>query len=313
MRPTSVQRALWRSAVRGLLGKTSDTVAIDDATLVLAEAEQHRLHGLVAAQLAKSPQTQAVLKRCKQQAFIAQSSTRELIKRLQMTGIQVAVLKGTAVDEGLYGGRGWRSSSDVDLLVNDIDAACAALQPLQVDDAYEDSLGALRDEKSTRTLPCVLWGARVNVDVHARLLSTPFADVTDDIWDALDTRDGLPVLPWSMHIAFVAGNALAGGFVGAWRTVLDVALASKRASSSDVAYFTGRWGTGAGLWVLRERARTLGIDVPFNVDVSAWQRALLSRAVVDEMPGAWAVAVGSASVVGGAVHVVKHAWRLSRG
>jgi hypothetical protein len=73
---------------------------------------------------------------------------------LKTAAIQVAVLKGTAVDEGLYGGRGWRSSSDVDLLVNDIDGACPALQPLQVGDAYEDSLGALRAEKSTRTLPC---------------------------------------------------------------------------------------------------------------------------------------------------------------
>lgn len=248
-------------------------------------------------------------------SMVSRANANRVSALLHDAGVAHVFFKGVASDEVLFGGRGLRGGTDIDVLVSDLEEAQRALAGIAIGAASEARRPRLRSIKRTRTIPVMLMGARAVLDVHGAWLITPmFVDDTPAILSrAVRVAGALPRPAFEDYAAYIGGNLVQDGFSGRLRLAVDLAmLATSQALDWGVVVERARRSrVGGALWALtRFVERALMVRVPADVTSlrpPAWRRALLrASASGAAIPGAVTRSLEGDSLVRGLAHAVDY-------
>jgi hypothetical protein len=157
----------------------------------------------------------------------------EVIRLLQAS-VRCLVLKGVAADELWWGGKGVRAGTDIDVWVNDLDAAMNVLAAVQTNGVAEDILPRSAVLRTTRTVPAKIFGVDVNIDVHSSLAGPTMHDTSQAAWARrVHTPSGLPTLSMMDSIVLWASNALREGFHRWQKAAVDLAIMTTHKNAAD--------------------------------------------------------------------------------
>jgi hypothetical protein len=234
-----------------------------EATATLFGVRGLVIEGLWALGIVGNNDRQQARHLCAKQAQLHSMLTMEVVTRLQRAGVQTLALKGVAADERYWGGRGLRMGTDVDVWVNDANAATAALLSFTTASPFEAALPRSAATRVASTLPCKIFGIDVNVDVHRSLLGPTMHDFATAAWHRrIATRSGVPMLDDADAIVYAADNALGEGFDRWHKLAVDVvAIVHRNPAALTIATSLAREaGCAAALSALLSlSARFLGL------------------------------------------------------
>ncbi len=257
---THALRAYLEPPPQGL--DPSRFAAVRDA--VLARADRQRLmvpvlSGLLALDVAED---ESVLSAKTREALFASTAlsarAQQLSRRLTDRGVAHAFLKGLVSDPLLFGGRGHRGCTDIDLLVAPQDRDIVA-QLLREQGARQFDFPGLEATVAASHGRPWHWptpGAQLVVDVHTGLSDQPLRDIGPAALDervAYDTGSetwwGLAPGPW---LAFSAANLAGDGLSGRDKQMLDVAGLVRRfpGAPAEAVPWAQRAGAAHALWAL---------------------------------------------------------------
>lgn len=296
-----------------------DPGAVADA---LADAEVVHLGALAAigAKALGQPDevTQAEVRSLDGRARAAwfHAAAREVSGRLDRAGLRHVFFKGVVSDALFFGGRGLRGTSDVDVLVDDLDAAAAALGDLTTGEAVEAGRPRLGLLRTARTLPATVFGQRVFIDLQGSWFRAPLVDDTAGVL-ARAVRQGreLPRPALEDAMAYAGGNLVMDRFSGRLKLAVDVAMALGLGLPCDWGVVVQRaraWRCGGALWALLDwTTRHLGAAVPLDVlgglRPPAPRRALLEASAAGApLPGIVTRSFESDSLAAGLRHFVRY-------
>jgi hypothetical protein len=187
---------------------------------------------------------------------------------LDRAGVRHAFFKGAVHDALWFGGRGWRAGTDIDVLVDDLERAAAALASFATGEPVETLRPWLGKAASVRSIPARLLGVPLIIDVHRRWLSAPMPNIADQVL-ARAVRDPLPRPATDDLAAFLAGNLVSDGFSGLTKLSFDIAALLTADGLVD-------WNHA------QHRARTFGCGDAFDVVttcVADWYQVQLPAAL----------------------------------
>lgn len=189
----------------------------------------------------------------------------------------IVVMKGAEI-AGLYPDPALRSFRDVDLLVEDAEAAQRALLAA----GFEEFGDAHRYVGIHHLRPLVARDLPVGIEVHSRpkwVDRLPSPDVGLLLESAVPGRtgiEGILGLPPAMHALVLAAHSWAHEPLRRIRDLVDVAAAWKAAGEGEVDALAGEWGVER-LWATTRRM----IENVFGHDRVPWSFRPWSRHLLD--------------------------------
>lgn len=248
--------------------------------------------GLRAMGVSDQPAWRAADIRDRAKLVVLQDTRERLGRSLERRGVAHLFLKGVLHDPAFYGGRGMRSATDIDVLIDGdgYRAAASALAEL----GYERLLfpAHLATELASKERQ-FRSPTRPRVDLHVGLLNAPpFRDFAPQalarrvLWQT--SCGSIPGLTSEDVLVHMAGNLGQDRFTGRLPLFVDTAalLMMRRVNATVVVERARRAGCGGALWALLEAVRArFGVALSPTAAVTSLTPSRPMRAVLARLAG----------------------------
>jgi hypothetical protein len=269
----AVDDALFRALDAAVTGRARGAAPSSTTDATLDAAARARLQGLALRGLRRLGAASLPPRRAAELggALQLERERAQLTSALEARGVDVLVLKGALHDPLLYGARGERGATDLDLLVRraqEPDASAVLREARYARVRFETHLASDDASKERMWARPDAAGRRV-VDLHVGLLNAPPFTVDEDALFSRAVTHDTPLGPIrGLHVddlvAHLAGNLGQDRFRARLPLAVDAAAALGQlpVDLDEVVARARAWGCGWALWALLRL-----VDARFDVPI----------------------------------------------